>query len=67
MYVGMTLPNFNNEWIASVFVDQAAPNIQKYFKEYTPGWQGEFAKILIVAAFVYNGCEEKQKVELIKE
>ncbi|KAF1396478.1 hypothetical protein FQV23_0003392, partial [Spheniscus humboldti] len=54
-YGGMPAQNFNNELVASVFVDQAAPDTWKYFKEHTPGWQGEtLQKILSVAVFMFN-------------
>lgn len=52
----------------SIFVDEAAPNIQKYFKERMPGSLGEnLQKILSVAVFVCDGLEERQKVEQITE
>ena len=54
--------------MASVFVDQAAPDIQKYFKEHMAGWQREtLQKILTVEAFVFNRREEKHRTELAKE
>lgn len=65
---GMTAQNFNNELAASVFFDEAAPDIQKCFKEHVPGWQGEtLQKILSVAVFMFDGQEEKHRAELAKE
>ena len=61
---GMTSENLNDTLAISVFVDQAAPNTQKYFKEHVPGWQGEILqKILSVAVYVYVGREERQMKE----
>ena len=39
----MTPQNFTDALAISVFIDQAAPDTQKYFKERMPGWQGEGA------------------------
>lgn len=65
---GMTTQNFNNELVASVFVDQATPDIWKYFKEQMPEWQGEtLQKILSVAVFLFDGWEEKHRPDLTKE
>lgn len=36
----MASQNFNGTLAVSVFVGQAAPDSQKYFKEQMPGWQG---------------------------
>ncbi|KAM9590820.1 uncharacterized protein ACIBXB_005876 [Morphnus guianensis] len=64
-YGGMTHDNFQEPLAISVFVDQSAPDISKYFKKHMPGWQSEtLAKILSIAAFVFDGrAEERQKQE----
>lgn len=67
-YGGMTAQNFNNELVASVFVDQASPDIWKYFKEHLPGWQREtLQKIPSVATFMFDEWEKKHRPELAKE
>jgi len=44
----MTLQNFDNEVAAGVFVAQAAFDIQNYFNNRMPGWQGEKLKDIIL-------------------
>jgi len=64
-YGGMTRENFQEPLAISVFVDQSAPDINKYFRKHMPGWQGEtLTKILSIATFVFDGrSEEQQKQE----
>uniref|UniRef100_A0A669QIP6 Core shell protein Gag P30 domain-containing protein n=1 Tax=Phasianus colchicus TaxID=9054 RepID=A0A669QIP6_PHACC len=67
-YGGMTEQTFQEPLAISVFVNQAAPDISKYFKKHMPGWQGEnLQKILSVASFVYNGRDQEKKIKLEKE
>lgn len=62
---GLCSQSFNDALRISVFVDQAAPDIQKYLKEHVSGWQGEKLKMLIMAVFVLDGHREKQKIEAL--
>lgn len=54
----------NNELLATAFVDEAAPDTQKYFKQRMPGWQVEtLQEILSVVVFAFK----KHRTELAKE
>lgn len=58
-YGRMTQQNFKEALANSVFVDQATPDIRKYFKDHVPGWQGgNLQKNLGVAVFAYDEREE---------
>ena len=67
-YGGMTEQTFQEPLAISVFVNQAAPDINKYFKKHMPGWQAEgLQKILSVATFVYNGRDQERQEKMQKE
>lgn len=49
----------NRSLLVSLFVDQAAPDIKKYFNQCSPAWQGKLiGEIVSIAMFVYYGRNE---------
>ena len=48
--------------LVSLFVDQSALDIHKYFSRHAPGWQGKGRDgIVSMATFVFKGREGKQE------
>ena len=51
--------------VVSVFTQQAAPDIPKFFVKHAPGWEGgKLQTILSLAAYVYDGRSETEKTEM---
>ena len=63
MYRGVNTENpENRSLLVSLFVDQSAPDIRKYFSRHAPGWQGKGRdEIASTVTFVFNGREDKQE------
>ncbi|KAF1499381.1 hypothetical protein FQV19_0015911, partial [Eudyptula minor] len=62
MFGGVNRENEENRTLmVSFFVDQSTPDIKKYFSKHMPGWQGKgLDEIVSIAAFVFNGRDERQ-------
>ena len=63
MYRGVNPENAENQsLLVSLFVNQSAPDICKYFSRHAPGWQGKGRDgIVSMATFVFKGREGKQE------